>query len=102
MLPKKISLSDSDALVVEWDSGNVSEINNYLLRKLCPCAICEVERDKNHHDYNLFRGDKTEITDISVVGKHAIKITWKDGHNTGMYEFQHLKDLAEKGYIVKR
>ena len=101
MLPKKISISDSDDLVIEWSDGNISKINKYLLRKSCPCALCEVERDKNHHDYNMFRGDKTAITDISVVGQHAIKITWKDGHDAGMYEFQYLVDLAEKGYTTK-
>jgi len=101
MLPKKISISDSDDLVIEWSDGEVSKINKYLLRKSCPCALCEVERKEHHHDYNLYRGDKTEITDISVVGQHAIKITWKDGHDAGMYEFQYLTDLAEKGYSTK-
>lgn len=98
MLPKKIFVSENDSLVIEWDNENISEINKYLLRKACPCALCKVERAENHHDYNLFRGDKTQIVDISVVGQHAIKIVWKDGHNTGMYEFNYLIDLAEKGY----
>lgn len=101
MLPKKISVSKDDNLIIEWNNGVTSTINKYLLRKSCPCAICEVERDENHHEYNLFRGDKTEIIDIEVIGQHAIKITWKDGHNAGMYEFQYLIDLAEKGYSTK-
>ncbi len=101
MLPKKISMSDNDSVVIEWNNGKVSEINKYLLRKSCPCALCEVERDDNHHDYNLFRGNKTEIVDFEVVGQHAIRVTWKDGHNTGMYEFNYLIDLAEKGYSIK-
>lgn len=101
MLPKKISISNSDELVVEWNDGAVSKINKYLLRKSCPCAICVVEREENHHDYNLFRGEKTEIIDISVIGQHAIKVTWKDGHNAGMYEFQYLIDLSKKGYSTK-
>ena len=101
MLPKKISVSENDDVVIEWDNSTVSEINKYLLRKSCPCALCEVEREKNHHDYNMFRENKTTIVDIEVVGQHAIKLTWKDGHNTGMYEFQYLIDLAEKGYSTK-
>ncbi len=101
MLPKKISVAENDNVVIEWDDSKVSEINKYLLRKSCPCALCEVERKENHHDYNMFRGNKTAIVDIEVVGQHAIKFTWKDGHNTGMYEFQYLIDLAEKGYSTK-
>ena len=61
MLPKIISISENDALVIKWDNEKSSEINKYFLRKSCPCAICEVERDDHHHDYNLFRGNKTEI-----------------------------------------
>jgi DUF971 family protein len=103
MLPKKISVSkEKDSLIIVWDDEKVSEINKYLLRKSCPCAICEVEREENHHDYNLFRGNMTELVDIRIVGQHAIQLTWKDGHNTGMYEFQQLIDLAEKGYSLKR
>ena len=49
----------------------------------------------------MFRGNKTTIVNIEVVGQHAIKFTWKDGHNTGMYEFQQLIDLSEKGYSTK-
>ena len=101
MLPKKISVSENDEVVIEWDDNRVSKINKYLLRKACPCALCEVEREKNHHDYNMFREKKITIVDIEVVGQHAIKLTWKDGHNTGMYEFQYLIDLAEKGYSTK-
>lgn len=101
MLPKKISVSQNDSVVIVWDDDSISEINKYLLRKSCPCALCEVEQEKNHHDYNLFRGEKTEIIDIQVIGQHAIKVTWKDGHNAGMYEFQYLKDLAERGYSTK-
>lgn len=101
MLPQKISVSQNDSIVIVWDDNIISEINKYLLRKSCPCALCEVESEKNHHDYNLYRGDKTEIIDIQVIGQHAIKITWKDGHNAGMFEFQYLRDLAEKGYSTK-
>jgi len=97
MSPKKIIVDkERDDLVITWDDGNISRINKYLLRKYCPCAICQVEQSENHHDYLLFRGDKTEIIDISVVGQHAINIVWKDGHKAGMYEFNYLKELAEK------
>lgn len=102
MLPSKISSSKNDSVIIEWNDGRVSEINKYLLRKSCPCALCEVERDENHHDYNIFRGNKTELVDVEVVGKHAIKFTWKDGHNTGMYEFDYLIEVAEQGYSNKK
>ena len=32
---------------------------------------------------------------IDPVGRYAIKITWTDGHDTGIYSFDHLRSLAE-------
>ncbi len=37
-----------------------------------------------------------EIKNIETVGDYAIQITWRDGHNTGIYSWDYLKDL-EKG-----
>jgi len=37
-----------------------------------------------------------EIKNIETVGEYAIQITWKDGHNTGIYSWEYLKDI-EKG-----
>ena len=36
------------------------------------------------------------VKNITVVGGYAIQILWKDGHNTGLYSWEYLKDL-EKG-----
>jgi DUF971 family protein len=37
-----------------------------------------------------------EVKNIEVVGEYAIQITWKDGHNTGIFSWDYLKQL-EKG-----
>ena len=36
-----------------------------------------------------------KIKDIQTVGGYAVQITWKDGHNTGIYTWENLKQLAE-------
>ena len=33
------------------------------------------------------------IKSINVVGDYAIKISWKDGHDTGIYSWTYLKTL---------
>ncbi len=50
----------------------------------------------NAVSYKVYRGDEVTVVDISVVGSYAVSIEWKDGHNTGMYEFQYLKEDIEK------
>jgi len=39
---------------------------------------------------------KVKIKNIKIVGGYAIQILWLDGHNTGIYSWEYLKDL-EKG-----
>jgi ATP-binding protein involved in chromosome partitioning len=42
------------------------------------------------------RPDVTPRT-ISSVGNYAIAISWNDGHNTGIYSFEHLRTFGETG-----
>ena len=34
-----------------------------------------------------------KIKNIELVGSYAVQITWKDGHNTGIYSWEYLKKL---------
>jgi DUF971 family protein len=31
---------------------------------------------------------------VSPVGRYAIQITWTDGHDSGIYSFEYLRDLG--------
>ncbi len=35
------------------------------------------------------------IEDLKLVGNYALKISWSDGHDTGLYTWQHLRQLCE-------
>lgn len=96
MQPIKIELTDHSTLNIIWDDDTNSEISLFELRKACPCAICASEIENFDHSYKVYRGGEVTIIDISVVGSYAVSIAWKDGHNTGIYEFQYLKDLAKQ------
>jgi DUF971 family protein len=34
------------------------------------------------------------IDDMQLVGNYAVKIRWSDGHDTGLYTWQHLRQLS--------
>jgi len=36
------------------------------------------------------------IRDLQLVGNYALKIRWSDGHDTGLYTWEHLRRLCEK------
>lgn len=95
MSPKKISINKQDCLVVQWDDGTDSIIKLSNLRQNCPCATCKVEKEKQSNSYlPIFTKEQLKITNISIVGNYALGIEWKDGHSTGIYEYQYLKSLS--------
>jgi DUF971 family protein len=34
-------------------------------------------------------------TAIHYVGRYALQFVWSDGHSTGIYSFEYLRDVAE-------
>ena len=35
---------------------------------------------------------------ISLIGNYAILVDWSDGHNTGFFPFNAIRDLSKKIY----
>lgn len=94
MQPKKIQIKDAK-LFINWDDGESSEITLRNLRRNCPCAYCNKEREEESKSYiPIYFDQQMEVEDIKLVGSYAVGIKWKDGHNTGIYEYNHLKKLA--------
>jgi DUF971 family protein len=36
------------------------------------------------------------------VGHYAVQITWKDGHSTGIYTWENLRELCECKECIKK
>lgn len=99
MIPKQIKVVDKTKLYIKWDNDTDSTIDLSYLRDECPCAGCKGETVL----LKTYRPPKPAaitpemyiIKDIQQVGGYAIQIAWKDGHNTGIYTWQYLKELAD-------
>ena len=35
-----------------------------------------------------------KMLNVEPVGNYAIRIEWSDGHNTGIYSFDHLRKIC--------
>ena len=100
MNPIKIKLIEKKELLIIWDDKNESVLELRELRKRCPCATCLAERDKQSKMYiPLFAENQVTVKSINQVGNYAVQITWNDGHNTGIYEYNFLKNFSEKTKI---
>ncbi len=37
---------------------------------------------------------KLKMNSIEPVGSYALRIEWSDGHNTGLYSYDHLRHIC--------
>ncbi len=82
-------------LTVEWKDGAVSHFSLVGLRDACPCASCvdELTGRKVLDPKTIPAG--IHIRSCDYVGNYAIRIAWSDGHDSGIYSFRFLRDLAD-------
>ena len=97
MHAKQLKILDKEKLFVKWDDGKESTITLKYLRDECPCANCKGETIllKSYRPQlpQTQAPDMYKIKKIELVGSYAVQITWKDGHNTGIYSWEYLKKL---------
>jgi DUF971 family protein len=99
--PRKLDLKKDEKLDIVWDDGRVSSYSLSLLRSMCPCAQCKEQREEKGKRVNPLRilpgnyAKPLTVESAELVGNYAIKLTWSDGHDTGIYSFQYLSDIAK-------
>ena len=81
-----------------WGDGRRSDYDWEYLRWRCPCATCSGEGEfaGELQGRTQLGADETEMVDLELVGRYAVKPTWRNGHDTGIFTFRNLRGLAEK------
>jgi len=94
-VPVEIRQGGADTLVIRWSDGVEHAMNVYDLRCHCPCASCVDElTGVRRLDLATVPRDVRPRT-IQSVGNYALRITWSDGHDTGLYSFVLLRGLGD-------
>jgi DUF971 family protein len=85
---------NSENLSIQWKDGALHHLNLLELRKLCPCATC---RGGHGGSVGAATGHIQAIQLVSwtKVGRYALSLVWNDGHNSGIYSYDHLRALGE-------
>jgi DUF971 family protein len=95
-MPKSNAVFNDEAkqvLSVKWKDGSTSEIPWTQLRAACPCAECA----NLHGDADPLRlklAPNTHLVSVAYVGNYAVQPRWGDGHNTGLFTWNYLRELA--------
>lgn len=92
MIPTDIKLhTESKELELVYANGESYRLSYEFLRVLSPSA--EV---RGHGKPVLQTGKKfVTVRNIEPVGNYAIKLTFDDGHNTGIYSWDYLYSLCQ-------
>ncbi len=101
--PTPVSLkSEDDTLKIGWSDGVTQTYTWKVLRDNCPCATC-----RNTHGPPAEAPDAGLLPVLSLaetqpvrgvrmtpVGNYAYGIEFSDGHSTGIYPLELLRDLG--------
>lgn len=98
MSPQDIQLIGEE-LAIKWQDGSETFIPFEKLRRHCPCAGCKGELDIMG---NLYKGPDRplppgafQLVRLDRIGGYALQPVWADGHASGIYSFDYLKDLGQ-------
>lgn len=107
-IPSKIELKKTEGLTIVWSDGKRSEYTLAYLRGQCPCATCRtlreqagphVEKSETGKKVSLlvmpadYRPEAT-VVNAEMVGNYAMRLTWSDNHDSGIYSFRYLREIA--------
>ncbi|HEY2772409.1 MAG TPA: P-loop NTPase [Candidatus Binatia bacterium] len=89
--PTKVEIDDASGVVtIRWSDGAATTYSFGGLRGWCPCAQCQ-----GHSSQTRFVDiDAPRPTGYEGVGRYALRFLWADGHSTGMYSYEWLREIA--------
>jgi DUF971 family protein len=105
--------SYGEGLEIEWSDGVMHRLAWRDLRFACPCATCRVKRESptqpsppviNSGSRGLTiltaaEAQPIRATKLRPVGNYAYAIEFNDGHNTGIYPLEALRELGMAGTV---
>ncbi len=92
--PTQIVEENDSEISITWSDGKTTKYNAAQLRRACPCASCinewtgeKVLKDENVAADLIFKN-------VGIVGRYALNFNFSDGHDTGIFSFNYLRELG--------
>ena len=101
----KVHVSSGAGVDIVWSDGHASHYTFAYLREVCPCALCNDERQKkrdapfppaapaNSALLPMYK-PKLAAKAAHAVGNYALQIDFNDGHTAGIYSFDYLRTVC--------
>ena len=101
MYPTELRIIEPSELLIRWSDGRQREYTFSELRANCPCATCREKRMAQHTQSETTLpvlspedAQPPKIIAMKPVGGYAYSIHFSDGHDTGIYTLEHLRELG--------
>ena len=97
--PAKLDLKKDKGLTIEWADGTTSYYSITYLRRMSPSADMRQLREEMAKNPLTVLPAGTggsgplTATGAELVGNYALKITFSDGHDTGIYSWVYLRSI---------
>lgn len=96
--PRDVELSRSGGLTITWQDGSRSTYPVDYLRKHSPAADNQALQQQLADNPltvlpNNVQGGPVTAVDAELVGAYAIRILFSDGHKTGIYSWDYLREI---------
>ena len=91
--PTKIDVHP-EGFYITWDDAHESTYPSRYLRFMCSCASCVSERTGERLLKEAMVPEDVHAVRVASVGNYAIQIFWSDGHDTGIYPFERLRQIC--------
>ena len=101
----KIHVSSGAGVDIIWADGHSSHYEFEYLREECPCATCNDAREKklslgeaapafkSSSVLPMFK-PKPRAQAATKIGNYAIQLSFTDGHSTGIYSYDHFRNIC--------
>ncbi len=99
--PTQIELAGEGRLRIAWSDGAIRVYSFRELRERCPCATCREKKKQPAPPANVLpvlsaaEARPLEVRGMKPVGQYAYTIAFSDGHDTGIYTFELLRELGQ-------
>lgn len=90
----RIAVSKSRGITIDWADGHRGEYALRYLRDICPCATCSgVHGTPPASPLQMYQ-PALRLAAVEPAGSYALQLTWNDGHNSGIYSYDHLREMC--------
>lgn len=94
----KVHVSSGQGMDIRWADGHHSHYEFAYLRDRCPCAVCTGEHGTAPapaapSPLPLYKPRATARA-ASAVGHYAVQFDFSDGHSTGIFSFDYLREIC--------